>query len=153
MANSTKPELDMTDWRILEELQRDGRINFAELGRRVALTQPAVADRVRKLERRGIIQGYSARLNLSSLGFSILAFVNVKYPPADYEEYEEILRGSDEILECHHVTGHDCFIAKVAATSMEHLERINKELAATGSVQTTVVYSTPISHRVISNPE
>jgi Lrp/AsnC family leucine-responsive transcriptional regulator len=150
MANELKAGLDVTDWSILRELQQDARISFSELGRRVALTPPAVAERVRRLEQRGIIEGYRARINLNQLGLPILAFVNIRYPGGDYRDYSRIFDECSEILECHHVTGSDCFIAKVAARSMPHLEEVTARIARIGSITTTIVYSTSVSDRVIT---
>ncbi|TVL92996.1 ArsR family transcriptional regulator [Streptomyces sp. SAJ15] len=150
MANNSKADLDATDWRILTELQENARITFSELGRRVALTPPAVAERVRRLEQRGVIEGYRTRVNLGRLGLPILAFVNIIYPGGDYRDYVRAFTDWPEILECHHVTGSDCFIAKVAARSMEHLEEITSRIARVGSLTTTVVYSTSVSDRAIT---
>ncbi|WP_269858311.1 Lrp/AsnC family transcriptional regulator [Streptomyces sp. RPT161] len=150
MANELKAGLDATDWSLLRELQQDARVSFSELGRRVALTPPAVAERVRRLEQRGIIEGYKARINLSQLGLPILAFVNIRYPGGDYRDYARIFDECSEILECHHVTGSDCFIAKVAARSMPHLEEVTARIARIGSITTTIVYSTSVSDRVVT---
>ncbi|MGW7577514.1 Lrp/AsnC family transcriptional regulator [Streptomyces sp. NPDC054765] len=150
MAIDLKDDLDVTDWRILAELQENARISFSELGRRIALTPPAVAERVRRLEQRGIIEGYQARLNLDRLGLPILAFVNIRYPTSDFRDYAGILHDCPEVLECHHVTGSDCFVAKVAAQSMAHLEEVTSRIARIGSTTTMVVYSTSVRSRVIT---
>lgn len=150
MANESKVDLDATDWSILRELQQDARVSFSELGRRVALTPPAVAERVRRLEQRGVIEGYRARINLNRLGLPILAFVNIRYPGGDYRDYARIFDERPEILECHHVTGSDCFIAKVAARTMAHLEELTAGIARIGSITTTIVYSTSVSDRLIT---
>ncbi|MFE6685079.1 Lrp/AsnC family transcriptional regulator [Streptomyces sp. NPDC057743] len=150
MANDLKAALDATDWRILSELQANARITFSELGRRVALTPPAVAERVRRMEQCGIIEGYRTRVNLPGLGLSILAFVNIVFPGGNYQDYVRIFNDCPEILECHHVTGSDCFIAKVAARSMSHLEEVTARITKIGSIATTIVYSTSVSDRVIT---
>lgn len=151
MTLDSKVPLDRTDWRILAELQRDARLSFAEIGRRVSLTQPAVAERVRRLEQRGVIQGYRAQVDLAQLGLPILAFINITYPGSNYREHTKRLNDCPEILECHHVTGTDCFIAKVCARSMSHLEEVVANIARIGSTTTTVVYSSTITGRIITD--
>lgn len=141
--------LDGVDWRILTELQEDARLSWAELGRRVALSPPAVTERVRRLEEAGVIRGYRADLDLDRLGLPVLAFVRVRYPSGNYGPLERMLRDRPELLECHHVTGDDCFIVKVAARSMRHLEETTGHLARLGSTTTSVVFSTPLSHRKV----
>ncbi|OKI08156.1 hypothetical protein A6A06_35155 [Streptomyces sp. CB02923] len=145
-----KASLDATDWQILGELQANARITFSELGRRVALTPPAVTERVRRLEQCGIIEGYRTRVNLPALGLPILAFVNIVFPGGNYRDYVRIFNDRPEILECHHVTGSDCFVAKVAARSMGHLEEVTASITKIGSITTTIVYSTSVSDRVIT---
>ena len=144
--------LDATDWSILRELQDDARISWSELGRRVSLSPPAVADRVRRLEDAGIISGYRAAIGLPAAGYSITAFIRIAVKDAyerTYERFEQHLAAAPEILECHHLTGDDCFIAKVAATSVEHLEQVIRELSRFGRTTTSIVLSTPVSRRVI----
>lgn len=150
MAEESKQELDATDWRILTELQQDARVSFSELGRRVSLTAPAVAERVRRLKERGVLEGFSARINLERVGLPILAFVKIRFPGSEFREYLRRFEGVDEIVECHHVTGDDCFIAKVAARSMRHLEEVVAGLARFGTTSTTVVYSTVIADRTVT---
>ena len=144
--------LDDLDWAILRELQEDARVSWSELGRRVALSPPAVADRVRRLEEAGVISGYRAEIGLPAAGYSITAFIRIAVKDAydrTYERFEAHLAGAPEVLECHHLTGEDCFIAKVAATSVEHLERVIRELSRFGRTTTSIVLSTPVSRRVI----
>lgn len=150
MPDDAKVKLDATDWQIVAELQRDARVSFSELGRRVSLTPPAVAERVRRLRDRGVIEGFTARIDLERVGLPILAFVTIRFPGSDYREYIRRIRGIAEIVECHHVTGDDCFIAKVAARSMRHLEEVVAGLARFGSTSTTVVYSTVVRDRPLT---
>lgn len=152
MAFDPAADLDDVDWSILGELQADGRISFSELGRRVALSAPAVADRVRRLEARGVIRGYRAVLDLERLGFPLLAFVRVRYPSGDYRPFEAAVRDRPEILECHHITGEDCFILKVAARSMRQLEATTGRLARLGAITTSLVFSTPVPGRPLTRP-
>lgn len=142
--------LDDTDWRLLQELQDDGRISFAELGRRVSLSPPSVAERVRRLEEAGVITGYRAQVDLDRLGLPIVAFIRLKYPTSDYRPLHKALAERREVLECHHVTGDDCFVFKVAAQSMRHLEEVGGDLAKLGSTTTSIVFSTPLATRTVA---
>ncbi|MFD7030008.1 Lrp/AsnC family transcriptional regulator [Streptomyces sp. NPDC059917] len=141
---------DATDWRILEALQQDGRASFAELARAVSMSPSAVTERVRRLEEAGVITGYTAVVAPEKLGKSIMALVRLRYPHGNYKPFHALLESTSEILEAHHVTGDDCFVLKVVARSMAHLEEITGKIAGLGSVTTSVIYSSPLSRRPLS---
>lgn len=141
--------LDATDWRILTLLQQDGRLSIAALARQVSMSASAVTERVRRLEASGVISGYTATVDPSKLGADILAIVRIRYPTSNYKPLHDVLARSPEILEAHHVTGEDCFVLKVIATSMAGLERTAGKLASLGPITTTIVYSSPIQRRPI----
>ncbi len=143
----TIESLDETDRRILQALQRDGRASFAELGRVVAMSASAVTERVRRLQETGVIAGYSAIVNPERLGLPILAFVRLRYPSGNYKPFHDLLATTTEVVEAHHVTGEDCFILKVLANSMRHLEEVTGRISGLGPVTTSVVYSSPLSRR------
>lgn len=139
--------LDATDWAILAELQRDGRLALTELGRRVNLSASATTERVKRLEAIGVISGYRADVDLAKVGFVILAIVRLKYPGSRHQPLHQLIGEHAEILECLRTTGDDCYLLKVAATSMPHLEQVVNELAALGSTTTNIVYSQPLPYR------
>ncbi|WP_351237640.1 Lrp/AsnC family transcriptional regulator [Streptomyces sp. NPDC002133] len=141
---------DATDWRILDALQSQGRASFAELARTVAMSPSAVTDRVRRLEEAGVISGYTAVVDHERLGLQVLAFVRLRYPNGNYKPFHDLLAATPEILEAHHVTGDDCFVLKVAARSMRHLEQVSGKIGALGSVTTSVVYSSPLPRRAVT---
>ncbi|MFD3544488.1 Lrp/AsnC family transcriptional regulator [Streptomyces sp. NPDC058655] len=141
---------DATDWRILEVLQRDGRASFTELARAVSMSASAVTERVRRLEEVGVITGYTAVVDPERLGKAILALVRLRYPHGNYKPFHDFLDATPEILEAHHVTGDDCFVLKVAARSMSHLEEVTGRISGLGSVTTSVVYSSPLPRRPLS---
>lgn len=141
---------DATDWHILEALQTRGRATFAELARVVSMSPSAVTERVRRLEEAGVIEGYSAVVDQERIGLPILAFVRLRYPNGNYKPFHDLLDATPEILEAHHVTGDDCFVLKVAARSMSHLEQVSGKIGALGSVTTSVVYSSPLRRRPVS---
>jgi len=146
----TTDSLDSTDWRILEALQADGRASYADLARTVAMSPSAVSERVRRLEEAGIITGYTATIDPERLGLSIMAFVRLRYPTNNYKPFHTVLDSTPEIVEAHHVTGEDCFVLKVLAHSMRHLEEITGRISTLGPVTTTIVYSSPLKSRPLT---
>jgi len=144
--------LDLVDWVIIEQLQREARISLSELGRRVKLSPSAVTERVRNLESLGVITGYHAVVDLAKVGYPVLAVVRLKYPGNHHQPLRRLLAERREILECLRTTGDDCYTLKVAATSMEHLETLVDELAGFGSTTTSVVYSQTLPYRGPDRP-
>ena len=145
--------LDDLDWRILTGLQENARITFSELGRRVSLTPPAVAERVRRMEDAGVIAGYRVELDHARVGLPILAFVRLR-AAGDTKclELGELTKDIPEILECHRVTGEDSYIVKVAVRSVEHLERLVDSLMPYAETVTSLVFSSPVLGRTIRPP-
>ncbi|MEV4458081.1 Lrp/AsnC family transcriptional regulator [Microbispora sp. NPDC049633] len=139
--------LDVTDWSILAELQRDGRVPLTELARRVSLSASATTERVRRMEAAGVISGYRAVVDLEKAGYAVLAVVRLKYPGSRHEPLHRLLGERMEILECLRTTGDDCYTLKVAATSMAHLEKVVDDLAQFGSTTTNIVYSETLPYR------
>lgn len=144
--------LDLVDWVIIEQLQREARISLSELGRRVKLSPSAVTERVRNLESLGVITGYHAMVDLAKVGYPVLAVVRLKYPGNHHQPLRRLLAERREILECLRTTGDDCYTLKVAAASMEHLETLVDELAGFGSTTTSVVYSQTLPYRGPDRP-
>jgi Lrp/AsnC family leucine-responsive transcriptional regulator len=145
----TETPLDDLDRRILAELQANARITFTELGRRVALTAPAVAERVRRLEEHGVISAFRAHLDPSRVGYPITAFVRWTSSGPDCARLGEVAKEIPEIVECHRITGETSYILKVVARSVQHLERLLNLLIPHGSTITSVVLSSPVVHRPI----
>lgn len=142
----------MTDWLILAEVQRDGRLPLTELGRRVNLSASATTERVKRLEAAGVITGYKAEIDLEKVGFAVLAVVRLKYPGSRHQPLYQLLRERVEILECLRTTGDDCYVLKVAAASMGHLEQVIDDLAQFGSTTTNLVYSQTLPFRGPQGP-
>lgn len=142
--------LDATDWAILAELQRDGRVPLTELGRRVNLSASATTERVKRLEHAGVITGYRAIVDLDKVGYGVLAVVRLKYPGNQHQPLHRLLAERTEILECLRTTGEDCYTLKIAATSMRHLEQVVNELTAFGTTTTNIVYSQTLPYRGVS---
>ena len=157
MTLDSKKLLDDVGWKILQELQTDARLSFAELGRRVELSLPAVAERVRRMEQVGIITGYSTQVNLQQIGLPVMAFVHINTVSEKYASITSLAADLPQVLECHHVTGTDSFILKVVAASIPHLEMLITQLSKYGQTTSSVVLSSPITKQVIereaSEPE
>jgi Lrp/AsnC family leucine-responsive transcriptional regulator len=149
MALDNEKLLDEIGWKLLRELQEDARLSYAELGRRVGLTTPAVVERMRRLEEAGIIVGYRAEIDIKKVGFPITAFIRMNVVGNVFTKIVALVRGMTEVLECHRGTGGDSFIIKVAVSSVEHLETLIDKLTPFGTTSTSIVLSTPVEKRVI----
>lgn len=139
--------LDAIDRRILIELQDDGRVTMAELGRRVSLSAPAVGERVQRLEESGVITGYSAVVDPRAIGYPIAALVRIRPARRQLHKVPEVARSTPEVVECHRVTGEDCYVAKLHLRSMDDLEGILDRFAAVGQTTTSIVHSAPVAAR------
>ncbi len=144
-------DIDDIGWAILTELQREGRIGFAELGRRVGLSAPAVAARVRRLEEDGVIEGYRAQLSFERLGLDVRAFVRMSAMGGRdvHDELIEVAAGIPEILDMWRVTGAETYIMRVAVKSVTDLEGVLHPFWQYGDTVTGVVMSHPIARRPI----
>jgi Lrp/AsnC family leucine-responsive transcriptional regulator len=147
MPHDSERLLDEIGWHILDELQRDARLSYSELGARVGLSAPAVAERMRRLEEAGVITGYRAEVDASKLGLPITAFIRCTAPGP---QVGAIARKSPEVLECHRVTGSDAFILKVVVGSVPHLEAIIDRLLPYGQPTTSLVLSSPVPVRGVT---
>ena len=139
--------LDDVGWQIIEHLQRDGRMSFAELGRRVGLTLPAVAERVRKMQDAGVITGFRAEINPATIGLPIAAFIRISVVGDVFARIAKAVREMPEVLECHRGTGADSFTLKVAVESVQHLERLIDKLTPFGTTSTSIVLSTLVREK------
>ncbi|GCE28914.1 AsnC family transcriptional regulator [Dictyobacter alpinus] len=149
MALQSERSLDPTDWKILRELQQDARLSYNELGRRVGLSSPAAAERVRKLEDAGIIMSYGAQIDVAKVGLPLLVFIQLRCAP-DRCLFKTSNAGKfPEILEMHKLSGSHCALLKVALSSMEHLEAFNERLSVHGEQITNVATSTLFRQQVI----
>jgi Lrp/AsnC family leucine-responsive transcriptional regulator len=139
--------IDETDRKIVGELQQNARISFAELGRRVSLSSPAVAERVQRLERAGVITGYRAELDPRALGYPLTAIVRVKPAPGRLARIPELALELPEVAECHRITGEDCFYLKVHLRSIEELSTLLDRFLEFGETTTSLVNASPIPRR------
>lgn len=150
MSRRIERLLDGVGWKLLAALQEDARLSFSELGRRVGLSAPAAAERVRRMEDAGIITGYRARLGFDKLGRPITALIRVSCPEEHAARVKALALELAEVLECHHLTGSDSFVVKVAVASVAHLEAIIESFGRHGTPTTSVILSSPVTERTIT---
>ncbi len=138
--------MDLIDRRILSELQSDARLKIAELGRRVGLSAPAVADRMRRLEEDGVL-AYRAEVNPRALGYSICAIVRVSPGSRDIHVIPRLARDVPEITECYRITGEDCYFMKLYLRTIDDLEPVLDQFTPHGRTTTSIVHSAPVPPR------
>ena len=144
--------LDATDWRIVAELQRDGRLSYNQLGRLVTLSAPAVAERVRRLEESGVIAGYQARIDPARAGLPLTAFIQMRCTTGRCLLKTTSADDFPEVVEVHKLSGNSCSMLKVRAASMPHLEGLLERLGDHGEMNSHVVLSTQYEGRPVEPP-
>jgi Lrp/AsnC family leucine-responsive transcriptional regulator len=142
--------LDGVNVRLLDELQRDARLTLAELGRRVGLSAPAVAERLQRLEDGGVLRGYHADVDPRAVGYSLSAVLRIRPAPRELRKVAELARKTPEVVECHRVTGDDCYLMKMHVRDVDHLEEVIDRFAIFGQTTTSIIQSSPVSAREIS---
>ncbi|WP_102127945.1 Lrp/AsnC family transcriptional regulator [Deinococcus planocerae] len=149
----TSPLLDEVNPRILGVLQADPRLTMAELARRVGMSSPAVTERVRRLEEAEVIRGYRLDLDPRAFGLPLSAYVRVRPHSGRLAQIVELARRIPEVVECHRITGDDCFILRVHLPSMEQLDRLLDRFLIYGSTTTSIVQSSPVPARLPPLPQ
>ena len=142
-------ELDALAWKILEALQQNARMSFAELGRQVGLSTPAVAERVHRFEEAGVITGYHAKIDLQRIGLPIRALVRLTIPGGEAQMGRAVaaMKELPEVSRCHRITGAESFVIEADVASIRHLEALIDRLSALGATSTSTVLSSPIERR------
>ena len=139
--------LDQIDRTILAELQADGRLRVAELGRRIGLSGAATAERVRRLEDAGVITGYRAEVDPRAIGYPIAAIVRIRPAVQQLHKIPPVARDTPEVVECQRITGEDCFLLRLHVRSIEHLEEILDRFVIFGQTTTSIVQSAAVPRR------
>ncbi|MEB5686943.1 Lrp/AsnC family transcriptional regulator [Mammaliicoccus lentus] len=139
-----KSEIDEINFKILQELQLEPRLTMTELGRRVGLSSPSVTERVRRLEESEVIKGYSLDLNPAALGLPIGVYIRIRPNSGKLSIIAELALSIPEVVECHRISGEDCFILKVFIPAIDQLDRILDQFLLYGSTTTTIIQSSPI---------
>ncbi|KPU99148.1 ArsR family transcriptional regulator [Variovorax paradoxus] len=150
MESTLNPTLDAHDTRILAELQKDARLTMAELGRRVHLSQPAVTERVKKLEAAGVISGYRATVNLGKLGYGIRAMIRVGR--ADYDRVVKLVQDTPECVNAYNVTGEDSWILEIAVIDVSHLDAVVTKFCILTETATSIILNPAREHQPMLPP-
>lgn len=144
-------KLDSTSWRILEVLQTDARASYAEIGKQVGLTPPAVAERMRKMEGAGIITGYHAHVSADALGFSLMGLVQLQNTRPDSAKVVELAKTIPEVLSCDTTTGQNNFLIRIVARNRSHFSSILGRFLEYGSTISSVVLDRPVVFKPITH--
>jgi Lrp/AsnC family transcriptional regulator, leucine-responsive regulatory protein len=148
MALKPSPDLlDDVNRRLLRELHANPRISMSALARRVAMSPPAVTERVQRLERAGVITGYRMDVDPAALGLPVAAFVRVRPSAGQLAKIAELAASLDQVSECHRITGEDCFLMKVHAPSIADLEAVLDQFLLFGQTVSSIVVSSPVAPR------
>jgi len=153
MPSATTFSLDPMDCKILAELQQNARLPFAEIGRHIGLSTPAVIERVHRLEESGVIEGYQARINLAKVGYTVRAIVKISIAGDQLSRFAARAQKVAEVLECHRVTGSESFILQIAATDVAHMERIIDQLMPYVATNTSIILGSPVSWSPVLLPQ
>ena len=150
---SNRRQIDDIDLRLLRELEEDARVSNAELGRRVGLSAPAVAERVARLQESGAITGFHAAVDPRALGLTLSAILRIRPAPRELPKVAQLARDTPEVVECHRITGEDCFFVKLHVRDVEHLEEVIDAFAFYGQTTTSIMQTSPVPRRAVTSDE
>jgi Lrp/AsnC family leucine-responsive transcriptional regulator len=142
--------MDPINRRILDELQQDGRVSLAELARRLQISPPTVAERLSRLESASVIRGYHADVDPAAAGFALSVIIRIRPAPRQLHKIAELAPRLPEIVECHRITGDDCFLVRAHVRDVTHLEELIDQLAIYGDTTTSIIQSSPVPRRGIA---
>jgi len=151
-SEDVNSRLDGINVRLLRELQVNPRLPMSALARRVKMSAPAVTERVKRLEDAGVIAGYRMDVDPGALGLPMTAYVRVRPAPGQLPKVAELAERSPEVVECHRITGEDCFLLKVHVAQVAHLEEILDRFLVFGQTTTSIVQSSPVPLRGLPLP-
>jgi Lrp/AsnC family leucine-responsive transcriptional regulator len=146
-SNRRENGLDDANLRLLAELQQDARLSFAELGRRVGLSSPAVAERLGRLEETGVIKAYRAEIDPLAVGYTLGVVIRIRPAPRELHKVAELAQRTPEVVECHRITGEDCFFMKAYVRDVEHLEEVIDGFAVYGQTTSSIMQTSPVPSR------
>lgn len=138
---------DQKNLELLRLLQKNPRAPISQLARRVGMSNPAVKERVLRLEENGILAGFRLELNPKELGYQVMAFVRIRPLPGHLSKIAELAQSVPEVTECHRITGEDCFILKVYVKEISNLDRVLDRFLTHGQTTTSIVQSSPVPPR------
>jgi len=151
-SSTISPLLDGVNLKLLRELQLDPRLPMAKLARRLRMSPPAVAERVQRLREAGVITGFRLELDPGALGLPVTAYVRVRPGPGQLARVAELAQKTVEVIECHRITGEDCFLIKVHVAEVNKIEVILDRFLAYGQTTTSIVQSSPVPLRALPLP-
>jgi Lrp/AsnC family leucine-responsive transcriptional regulator len=146
--NYQNGSLDLADARILKILSENARTSTAEIGRRIGLSSPSTAERVRRLEEAGVIRGYRADIDPQALGYAASAWLSIRPVPGELARVAALLQDIPEITQCERVTGEDCFLAKVHVREVTDLETVIDRIIPYAMTRTSVIQSVKVEQRL-----
>jgi Lrp/AsnC family transcriptional regulator, leucine-responsive regulatory protein len=146
------PLLDALNVHILQALVDEPRLGIAALARRVGMSAPAVTERVQRLREAGVITGYRLDLDPKALGLPVAAYIRVRPGPGQLGRIADLAQRTPQVVECHRITGEDCFLLKVHAAAVDQLEAILDRFLAYGQTTTSIVQSSPVPPRALPLP-
>ena len=141
--------LDDVDKRILQLLSNDGRMSVKDLAQHVGLSAPSTSERIKRLEERGVIRGFTVEIDPASIGFTLQAIIRVRPLPGKLHVVQQLIEAIAEISECDKVTGDDCFIARLHVRSIEELDTILDRIADKAETNTSIVKLQPVKRRLL----
>jgi Lrp/AsnC family leucine-responsive transcriptional regulator len=144
--------LDARNVRLLRLLRDEPRLGLAELARRIGMSAPAVRERLQRLEEAGVITGFRVDIAPAALGYPIAAFIRVRPMPGQLSRIAELAAEMPQVVECHRVTGEDCFILKIHIAALDRLDSVIDRFLAYGQTTTSIVQSTPVPPRGLPLP-
>lgn len=139
--------LDEINRRIITELQDDARLSLAELARRLHVSSPTVAERLQRLESAGVIRGYRVDVEPAAAGYALSAIIRIRPGPQQLHSVAELIRAMPEVVECHRITGDDCYLLKAHVRDVGHLEELVDAIAPYGQTTTSIIQSSPVPAR------
>jgi Lrp/AsnC family leucine-responsive transcriptional regulator len=148
----SKVDLDQVNIRILQALADDPRLSMSALGRRIGLSAPAVTERVQRLERSGVIRGYRLDIDPAAIGLPVAAWVRVRPGPGQLMKIADLAKTMPEVVECHRITGEDCFLLKVYVPAVDQLETVLDRFLLYGNTTSSIVQSSPVPPRSVALP-
>lgn len=145
-------ELDDKAWRLLTAIQANARASLKELADATGLSIPATTERLKRLHESGIVRGFNADVDPGRVGYPVQAWVGIQVQQPGKAQFLAKLTESPQVLECHHVSGHDSYLMHVIATSLQDLEAFLSSVNEWGETRTSIVFSTPIQRRPLAHP-
>lgn len=143
-------QLDDKAWSLIKALQTDGRQPLKALAQAANLSLPATAERLKRLEEAGVISGVHAEVSAAAVGYGVRAIIGINVPQPGKRQLIDKLTQMPEVLECHHVSGADSYLMTVVATDLQHLEALIASINVYGETRTSIVFSTPLPRRGVS---